>query len=130
MTLKCPICGREYSYERKICQDCEDYSSYSGLTEIESFEEHKWNCALFLDKVNSAFKVSNYCIPYSKLTPEPDNMIIGEKTDYEWNCDTSRRFDPYLDRTPAKSWLQLLSKLTDNEFEIIEKRDSSPLIYE
>ena len=61
MTLKCPICGREYSYEGKICQDCEDYSTYSGLTEIESFEEHKWNCALFLEKDN----------------PDHDNRMLG-----------------------------------------------------
>jgi len=130
MTLKCPVCGKEYFYEGKICQDCEDYSTYSGLTKIESFDKHKWNCALFLEKDNSAFKVSSYCIPYSKLTPEPVNIKIGERVDYEWNSDTFRRFSRRSERTPAKSWLDLLSKLADSELDFIEKRDSTPLIYE
>ena len=29
--IRCPICGRKYSYESKICVECEDYLKYSGL---------------------------------------------------------------------------------------------------
>jgi len=130
MTLKCPICGKEYSYERKICQECEEYSNYSGLIQIKSFDEYKWNCAIFLGNDNSVFKSGRYCIPYSKLTPEPDNIKIGKINYYEWNCETTTKFNRQIGKEPIKSWLNLISKAVETDFDLIGRRSASYLVYE
>lgn len=39
--LKCPICVKEYSYESKVCKECEDYLEYSGLATLSYERAYK-----------------------------------------------------------------------------------------
>jgi hypothetical protein len=55
MRLECPICGRLYDYESKICKECEDEAIKSQLININPTLGEKWNCAIFLDESNCAF---------------------------------------------------------------------------
>ncbi len=47
MSLNCPICGKKYYYDMKICQKCEDSSNYSNL--ISNDGKREWRCDAFLD---------------------------------------------------------------------------------
>ncbi|MFX1324419.1 MAG: hypothetical protein ACFE8N_05650 [Promethearchaeota archaeon] len=88
MEIKCPICGKKYYYDSKICLECEDYSIYSGVSEHEGKLHHKWNCSIFLDIPSSAYKVSKVCDLTKDLSPEPNNLIIHERKFYDWNCES------------------------------------------
>ena len=61
MEIRCPICGKKYCYDRKICQDCEDYSINSGAADFEGNRNHKWNCSVFLEINSLAYKTSKFC---------------------------------------------------------------------
>ncbi|MFW9880017.1 MAG: hypothetical protein ACFFG0_43640 [Candidatus Thorarchaeota archaeon] len=86
MELKCPVCGKKYRHDSKICHECEDHSIYSGLTDIGDRDNHKWNCSIFLDIDTIAFKSSKIRELIKDLTPEPNNFAIHENTSYDWNC--------------------------------------------
>lgn len=92
MDIKCPICGKKYSYDRKICQECEDYSIYSGLTNFNGENQHKWNCSVFLGISSTAFKISKIIDLTKDLSPEPNNLAIHERETYEWNCEPNHHF--------------------------------------
>ena len=51
MSLKCPICGKEYLHDRKICHLCEGLASNSGLNTIEK----RWRCDNFLESRSIVF---------------------------------------------------------------------------
>ena len=68
--LKCPICGKMYAYESKICTECEEYAIRSGLTSKKA--------------------------PFSSTYPfrgtrrfikvEHHEYRVKEPFDYGWNC--------------------------------------------
>ena len=89
MEIKCPVCGKKYSYDREICQECEDYSIYSGVCDFEGKNHHKWNCSVFLDIKSIAFKTSKINELTKALSPEPNNLVIHERELYDWNCESS-----------------------------------------
>ena len=51
MSLKCPICGKEYLHDRKVCHKCEESAVDSGLNAIEK----RWSCDNFLESRSIAF---------------------------------------------------------------------------
>lgn len=91
MDIKCPICGKKYSYDRCICQECEDYSIYSGVTNFNSRNQHKWNCSVFLEISSTAFRSSNVNDLTKELSPEPNNLATYEREIYDWNCEPNHR---------------------------------------
>lgn len=53
MSLNCPICGKKYHYDMKICEKCEETSNYSRL--ISKNEINGWKCDTFLDSDHFVF---------------------------------------------------------------------------
>ncbi len=53
MSLNCPICGTKYYYDMKVCQPCEDSSSYSGLILNDGNKE--WKSDVFLNSNHFVF---------------------------------------------------------------------------
>ncbi|MFX1479387.1 MAG: hypothetical protein ACFFCI_14740 [Promethearchaeota archaeon] len=123
MEIKCPICGKKYSYDRKICQECEDTSIYSSGADFINELEHKWNCSIFLDFKSIAFKPSKFCDLTRELSPEPNNLAIYEREPYNWNCDPSYQ----LFRKKEKP----STMLTIGDFSIhMRSKSNSHLFYE
>ncbi|MFX1457388.1 MAG: hypothetical protein ACFFDB_18635, partial [Promethearchaeota archaeon] len=123
MEIKCPICGKKYHYDRKICQECEDYSIYSGLAEDKKKTNHKWNCSIFLGIDTSAFKVSNTCELIKDLTPEPANLITKVRRIYDWNTEAINRINREIVSVPKK--------LTLGDYSMIKRyRSDASLLYE
>ncbi|MFX1375217.1 MAG: hypothetical protein ACFFA0_05340 [Promethearchaeota archaeon] len=89
MEIKCPVWRNKYSYDREICQECEDYSIYSGAADINRKNYHNWNCSIFLEINSKAFKTSKVCELIKELSPEPNNLAIYERDFYDWNCDSN-----------------------------------------
>ena len=89
--IRCPICGRKYSYESKICIECEDYLKYSGLSKFleggnfRSSEFYKWNCAIFLGDENYIFASKRLPRTYMEITTEPSSLRIASARNYGWN---------------------------------------------
>ncbi len=100
MEIKCPVCGKKYHYDRKICQDCEDYSVYSGVADIGDKTNHKWNCSVFLGIDTTAFRKSRTSESIKDLTPEPESLAINERNLYDWNSEAVRRFKPKKESIP------------------------------
>ncbi len=123
MEIKCPICGKKYHYDRKICQDCEDYSIYSGVAKIGDKNNHKWNCSVFLGIETLAFRASKFCDSIKNLTPEPNNFIINERKLYDWNSETASRFKRKKEGFPIN--------IPPSNFSTIKKYGSdTSLVYE
>jgi len=89
MVIRCPICGKKYSYDRMICQDCEDYSNYSGVCEIGDKTRYKWNCSAFLTIKSSAFKSNKVHELMKEPSPEPNNLTIQKREKHNWNCESN-----------------------------------------
>jgi len=53
--LTCPICRKQYNYERKICQECEFHLISSGLT-LTKFQDKSNAYNVLLDENNKLFK--------------------------------------------------------------------------
>jgi uncharacterized OB-fold protein len=51
MSLKCPICGKEYLHDRRVCYRCEEIAINSGLNSVEK----KWRCDNFLESSRLVF---------------------------------------------------------------------------
>jgi hypothetical protein len=130
MEIKCPICGKKYHYDRKICQECEDYSIYSGLADINNKKNHKWNCSIFLGCDTIAFKTSKTWELTKNLTPEPENFAIHEKELYDWNCETVNRSKGYKESSPMKQLLENFSAKNKNKIGIVRSKSIASLIYE
>ncbi|MFX1428358.1 MAG: hypothetical protein ACFFBE_18025 [Promethearchaeota archaeon] len=121
MEIRCPICGKKYSYDRKICQECEDYSIYSNLCDIH--DDHKWNCSVFLTINSSAFKTSRIRDLTKELSPEPNNLAIQERKLHSWNCSSR-----YQDYRPIE---MSFKPLTLGDFSaIIRNKTDSHLLFE
>ncbi|MFX1375214.1 MAG: hypothetical protein ACFFA0_05325 [Promethearchaeota archaeon] len=88
MSLKCPICGKEYSYDKKICQVCEDRLINSGLVCNNENKSQKWNCDIFLECNTLAFGRYKPNDAYIKVASEPKFSDFNTKNVYNWNCDS------------------------------------------
>ncbi|MFX0019465.1 MAG: hypothetical protein ACFFB1_06750 [Promethearchaeota archaeon] len=134
--LKCPICGREYSYESKICRECESYLEYSGLAssiEVSGYKgdfTHKWNCAAFLNDYNSIFTIKGKPKVYVEITNEPFSLRITPARSYEWNTEPITRFRSIIEKSFAESKIAVVPELIDDIMEFIERKSDSLLIYE
>ena len=130
MEIRCPICGKKYQYDRKICQECEDYSTYSGLADINQKKNHKWNCSVFLGFDSIAFKTSEICELTKNLTLEPNNFAIIEKELYDWNCETVNRSKGYKEISLIKQLPKNFSVINSNKIGIERSKSKASLIYE
>ncbi len=91
MSLNCPICGKEYFYDRKICQECEDSSIYSGLITTYEEEIQKWNCGIFLEENNSVFGKRKHFSSYINITSIPKTRREKNRELNAWNCNRSMK---------------------------------------
>ena len=128
--LKCPICGKEYSYEGKICLECENRSRYSGLAKIENLKDYTWNCAIFLDDYKSIFGVQKSLRHYLKLTAEPSKLKVRGQKRYEWNTNTAVRFKSCIEQSLLTSGIKYNSELVRDILKVMEKVAGTSLIYE
>lgn len=134
--LKCPICGREYSYESKICKECENYLKESGLAKtIEDMGyrgelSHNWNCAVFLRDDSFIFTTKRLLKMYAEITSEPFNLRITPAKNYEWNSQTATRFRSCIEKSFAESKITADPKLIDDIMKVVAKKSDSLLIYE
>ena len=127
MFLKCPICGDNYSYDRKICQRCEDHSIISGLTLKGMNRIQKWNCGIFLKTTNSPFSKSSG--PYVKIASEPILLNINKSEDLYWNCEEVRTFDS-MNNSQMTSNMRDDTLLVTNSLKSQKRNINSSLIYE
>ena len=89
MSLNCPICGKEYFHDRKICQECEDSSIYSGLITTYGEESQKWNCGIFLEDTNSVFGKRKPFDSYFNIASTPKTLREKNRSTNAWNCSTT-----------------------------------------
>jgi len=122
MPLKCPICGKEYYYEAKICPDCNNYSNNSNLMSSDPNERYKWNCNYFFDDQRGIFSICKSIRTQIKLIPEPKDMRITLPHLYEWNCG--------IDNNESKVETKARIPLVYIELDIDKERENSHLIYE
>ena len=120
MPLKCPICGKEYFYEAKICQSCNNYSINSDLIINDPNKRYKWNCNYFFDDQQGIFSVCKSIRTQIKLMPEPKDMRISLPQLYEWNCSAINSKVEKKARIP----------LVYIELDIDKERENSYLVYE
>ena len=129
MSLKCPICGKEYYYDSKICQACEDESNNSGL--LYTFKKSKnWNCGLFLEFENLTFDHQKPDEVYIKIASEPKFSDYKPKVEYIWNCDSRFRFKNFFNLKYGISQLEAVKKVSLMDLKIFEKEKNYSLIYE
>ncbi len=123
MEIKCPICGKKYHYDSKICQACEDYSIYSGITKSRYELDHKWNCSVFIGIETLAFKPTPIYELIKDLTPEPNNFITNKGKAYNWNSEFTSKYERELKSSSGS--------LTLGNFSIIKRdRSDASLLYE
>ena len=89
MSLNCPICGKKYYHDRKICQECEDSSIYSGLITSYGEETQKWNCGIFLEDNNSVFGKRKSYDSYINIASTPKTLREKNQSINAWNCSTA-----------------------------------------
>ncbi|MFX1498510.1 MAG: hypothetical protein ACFFBH_13365 [Promethearchaeota archaeon] len=134
--IKCPICGRKYSYESKICIECEDYLKYSGLSKhseegnLRNREFYKWNCAVFLDDENHVFASKRLPTMYMEITTEPSSLKVESVTNNMWNCETAERFRASIERSLEESHIAINPKIVDEIVDFVSKKSDSLLVYE
>jgi len=134
--LKCPICGKEYSYESKICKECESYLRYSGLASSigeSGYKEdfaYKWNSAAFLNDDKFIFTIKGQPKVYVEITSEPFNLRIAPARHYEWNTESITRFRSIIEKSFTESKIAVVPELIDDIMEFIARKSDSLLIYE
>ena len=89
MLLNCPICGKKYFDDSKICQECEDSSIYSGLITTYGEESQKWNCGIFLEDNNSVFGKRKTFDSYCNIASTPKTLREKTQSINAWNCSTA-----------------------------------------
>jgi len=122
MPLKCPICGKEYFYDAKICQSCANYSINSSSINDDPSKKYNWNCNYFFDDKRGIFSTCKSIRTQMKLMPEPKDIRINLPQFYEWNCHVSN----YDSKVEVKTRIPLVYI----ELDIDKERDNSHLIYE
>lgn len=121
MSLKCPICGREYDHDSKICLICESKSITSGLISSDKIVSQKWNCGNFLECDGLAFGKRKSDEPYYKIASEPKYYNCKPRKENPWNCNSRFRITSFL------TLESVISELGNQES---EKEQKIPLIYE
>lgn len=111
--LKCPLCGKEYLHDMKVCHNCESTANNSLNHRYES-NTNKWRCDNFLEVSNIAFgsNVDDRVNSRSKMIKCFDcgeeysygrrilhicktgsipfgRLFETECTTHKWNCDTT-----------------------------------------
>ena len=130
MSLKCPICGKEYFHDRKICPICESKSKPTRSTIKEENLTQKWNCGIFLGIDTLAFGKCKPSDSYIKITSEPKFSNFITKEGRAWNCDSIVRL---TDLNNSKSEIYSLEKdrnLQIRNSNIFPKGANTSLIYE
>ncbi|MHA1671923.1 MAG: hypothetical protein ACTSV5_15335 [Promethearchaeota archaeon] len=82
--LKCPICGKSYLHDSKICKQCEDATMRSGLIKEDP-------------SINNLLVFNNYCW-LGKV--EHHELWIDLPPHYAWNCDISRKMLNIIEEEP------------------------------
>jgi hypothetical protein len=100
MRLECPICGKKYGYESKICKECEDYSIYSNLSPKYNTIEEKWNCAMFLEQSNCVFGRGSREETLHKAPVELFELKVGQVTYYSWNGGLKKKEENHTIQRP------------------------------
>ncbi|MFX1601700.1 MAG: hypothetical protein ACFFB6_13990 [Promethearchaeota archaeon] len=130
MSLKCPICGKVYFHDSKICQICESKSIYSGLIKNDDNKSQKWNCGIFLEFDTLAFGKHKPDDSYIKISSEPKFTDFKPKKEYNWNCTSQMRYRNFFDLRSGISQLKSVKKLRFTRSSIFEKETINLLIYE
>jgi len=130
MSLKCPICGKKYFYDRKICQTCESKSIYSGLTIQEWNMAQKWNCGIFLDSDNLVFGKRKLSDKNIRITSEPKFSDFKPKKEHHWNCDPNVRFKNFYMLKSGVSRLRNYRNLPNNGLNFVRKGVNNSILYE
>lgn len=130
MSLKCPICGREYYYDRKICQECEDYSNYSDLIEFKGKNKNRWNCAIFLNSNNFVFGLKKSSKSKVKFNSEFSNLRANEREFYNRIYNSPIEFNDYSNNHIKNTEFKLDSTSIVDKFNKIKKEVNLSLIYE
>lgn len=130
MPLKCPICGKKYYYDSKICHECEDYSKYSGLTNIDDYYIQKWNSGVFLEFDSIVFGRQKADDAYIQIASEPKFTKFKHRKDYDWNCESNIRFRNYITQKDHFFQLNALKHLNIENSRITGKEINNSLIYE
>jgi hypothetical protein len=128
MRLECPICGKEYDYESRICKECEDYAIYSQSTLKNTILGEKWNCAMFLDQSNYVFgrrSIDN--IPH-KTPVELFELKVGQAPFYNWNVGLKKKEENYADQHLLD--YQTVEALKLDELLAFDKKLNLYLVYE
>ncbi len=122
--LKCPICGKDYSYDRKICLECEEYSINSGLVEQEEGTFHAWNCAIFSKSNNLVFGTGKSLI--TKISMNGSAYFTEKTGKYKpiWNCEVAIKSDD----TDIKS--EYIPEKLDYIINMNRDKHKVPLLYE
>ena len=134
--LTCPICGKEYFCESKVCKECEDYLKYSGLANLTDINEnrniysYKWNCAVFLKDKNFVFATKLRPKMYVEITSEPFNLRIAPARHYELHSETATKFRYCIETSSRESDIAANSELIDDIMKVVKERSDSLLIYE
>jgi len=130
MSLKCPICGKEYYYDSKICQICENESIDSGLINYDENRPQRWNCGVFLEFDTLSFGKKKPDGAYIKIASEPKFFYIKAKEEHPWNCNSRFRTNNFCILGSGSSQLGSFEKLSTKFSTTLAKEKSSLLIYE
>jgi len=130
MSLICPICGKKYFHDRKICQTCENKSIYSGLTVKEGNATQKWNCGVFLGFDTLAFGKQKVSDRYIKINSEPKFSDFKPKKEQCWNCESEIRFRDFYILKSGVSRLRNYRNLPNNDLGILRKEVNNSILYE
>lgn len=130
MSLICPICGKKYFHDRKICQTCESKSIYSGLTDKEGNANQKWNCGVFLGFDTFAFSKQKVSDRYIKISSEPKFSDFKLKKEQCWNCELEIRSRGFSILKSGVSKLRTYSNLPNTELNFVRKGTNSSILYE
>ena len=88
--LRCPVCGKEYGYENKICLECEAQSLHSLSLIKPNIKGILWNCGIFLESTNVIFgrrKIDEYGW---KDPVESYEFNTTKRRNYNWNCMSTK----------------------------------------
>ncbi|MFX0047479.1 MAG: hypothetical protein ACFE8G_04840 [Candidatus Hermodarchaeota archaeon] len=130
MSLKCPICGKEYYYESKICQICENESINCGLISNDENRPQRWNCGIFLEFDTLTFGTKKPSKEYIKLASEPKFYNFKPREDYVWNCNSRFRSKNFLTLKSIISQFSRFENPPTKDSTILEKENGRLLIYE
>jgi len=85
MIIKCPECGIEYSYGKKICHICGNTTILFGSIFFPSQKFRNWNC--FNKNCNSSDTIED--IGKFEIKSEEKNnkeIITRDISRHKWNC--------------------------------------------